>query len=197
MEGFLDDVLTNHIQWIYLVILVWTFFEGETIVIIVGALASSGQIEVDLRLIALCAFLGSFAGDQLAFYIGRFYGTKLLDKSPAMKKKAQWAFQMIEKNKTIFILSFRFIYGVRNAAPFALGIARVSPLYYFFLNMIAALVWAVAFVTGGYLVGKTLEVWIQQYKFHILGGVLLIFAAIYLYSRNKEAAIAIDQEEAR
>ncbi|MBF0610652.1 MAG: DedA family protein [Magnetococcales bacterium] len=194
MEDLLQDVLTNHIQWLYLVTVIWTFLEGETFVIIVGALASSGQIEVDLRLFTLCAFLGSFAGDQLAFYIGRFFGPKLLDKRPALKEKSQWAFQMIEKNKTIFILSFRFIYGVRNAAPFALGIARVNPLYYFFLNMIAAMVWAVTFVTGGYLIGKTLEVWIQQYKFYILGGVLLIFAAIYFYSRNKEAALANPEE---
>ena len=52
----------------YYGILVLTFLEGETIVIIAGIMSAS--IGLDPRLIALCAFCGSFTSDQLMLSLG-------------------------------------------------------------------------------------------------------------------------------
>ncbi|MBF0374625.1 MAG: DedA family protein, partial [Alphaproteobacteria bacterium] len=42
MEEFLQNILTNYGCLLYLVILGWTFLEGETVVLITGAIASEG-----------------------------------------------------------------------------------------------------------------------------------------------------------
>ena len=52
-----------------LAILVLTFFEGETVVIVAGFLAHEGYFNP--YTLGITAFLGTFAGDQLWFYLGR------------------------------------------------------------------------------------------------------------------------------
>ena len=56
----------------YWALLVGTFFEGETILIIGGITAHLGYLE--LPIVILIAFIGSFSGDQLYFFIGRMKG---------------------------------------------------------------------------------------------------------------------------
>lgn len=56
-----------------------------------------------------------------------------------------------------FILIFRFLYGVRTVAPFAIGMSQVRILTYTLLNVIGAAVWAVAVAWLGYFIGDILE----------------------------------------
>ena len=56
----------------YWALLIGTFLEGETIVIIAGLLAQQGYLEP--WLIALCAFVGSCSSDQIMFALGRWKG---------------------------------------------------------------------------------------------------------------------------
>jgi len=54
----------------YAAILVGTFLEGETILILAGPAAHLGYL--NLPLVMLAAFLGSLSGDQLFFCLGGF-----------------------------------------------------------------------------------------------------------------------------
>lgn len=169
MEEFLST-------WGYLGIIIWTFFEGETVVIVAGVLAAQGIM--DPTLVMLSGLSGSFCGDQIYYYIGRRYGTPLLARWPTMRTKIDWAFKLLRKYETIFILSFRFIYGIRNVSPFVIGISGVPRLRFFILNLIAAAIWANSFTWGGYFLGQALETYLGEYKFHVLGAVIAVFAAI-------------------
>ena len=159
---------------LYLVVLGWTFLEGETVVIILGALASEGKYNINITMMVACACLGSFAGDQFYYYLGRKYGDSILDRFPKMRNKIDWAFKLTRENETLFILSFRFIYGVRNVTPFVIGIAGVPRLRFFVLNFIAAFIWANSFAWGGYLLGRALEMWLGEHKLMILGGFIAL-----------------------
>ena len=54
----------------YLVAAVWAFFEGETFVIVAAATGrTTGYI--DPWLLMMSVWIGSFAGDQTWFYLGR------------------------------------------------------------------------------------------------------------------------------
>ena len=53
----------------YLAILVGTFFEGETILVLGGFAAYRGYLHLPWVIIA--AFVGSLCGDQLFFFLGR------------------------------------------------------------------------------------------------------------------------------
>lgn len=193
MEAFINDFMSTHSHYVYLLVLVWTFFEGETVVLVLSALVAGGAYTLNLPLLGLCATLGSFGGDQLFFYLGRRFGTPLLTARPKLAAKADWAFTMVRRNETLFILSFRFIYGVRNVSPFVIAISGVRPMRFFFLNLIAAALWATSFVVGGFLLGRVLEVWLKEYKLHVLAAVLILIATVYLISRRKTPAPAAAQ----
>lgn len=194
MEDLLQTVLTQYGYWLYPIILVWTFIEGETVVIVSGALASEGKYNINVELLALCAFAGSFLGDQLYYYIGRRYGTPLLARWPTLGEKIEWAFRLVKTHPIVFILSFRFIYGIRNIAPFVIGISGVSRLRYFVLNFIAAMIWAHSFAWGGYMLGRALEDWLGQNKWLMVGGFVALAAVIgllgYLKQKRRQRAAA-------
>ena len=99
LEQWIVDFANNYGPLIYLVILVWTFLEGETVVLITGALISGGAVHLSVWLLALFAFLGSFGGDQAWFYIGRTYGTPLLKRWPTMASKVELAFTLLRRRK--------------------------------------------------------------------------------------------------
>ncbi|MBX9634665.1 MAG: DedA family protein [Magnetospirillum sp.] len=198
MEDVLHTVLTQYGFLLYPVILLWTFIEGETVVILTGAIAQDSRYNISVELLALSAFAGSFLGDQLYYYIGRRYGTPLLNRWPTLGKKIEWAFSLVKSHPTVFILSFRFIYGVRNIAPFVIGISGVSRIRYFVLNFIAAMIWAHSFAWGGYWLGRALENWLGDNKWMMLGGFVLLailFGAWGYFSQKKKLKAIETKEE--
>jgi len=156
----------------YYVILIWTFLEGETIVIVAGAL--SGALGLKPWLIALCAFIGSFSTDQLMFSLGKYKGPAILRYFPRLEKNMYKASGLFKKYDTALILSFRFIYGVRNITPIMLGISGVSHKKFLLLNFIGAAVWAVTFTYGGVLLGMAFTK-VMHYFGH---GILYVLLAV-------------------
>lgn len=143
-----------------LAVIVLTFFEGETVVIVGAFLAHQGYF--DPYLLCLCAFLGTFAGDQLWFYIGRHHSNfKIVQKVRSYSSFAR-VLGMVERHPIKFILSFRFIYGIRNIAPVALGLSNVPASKYLLFNFIAAVIWAISFTLIGYLFGEAAEHFLGQ-----------------------------------
>ena len=170
MEELVIHILKEYGFLLYPFISAWTFVEGETVVIVTGVLASEGRFNVSVELLALAALTGSFFGDQLYYYIGRKYGSPLLKRWPKLTGKMEWAFLAVNRTPAMFILSFRWIYGVRNVAPFIVGIAGVPRVKYLVLNFIAAAIWAHSFAWGGYYMGRKLEDWLGDSKWFVLFG---------------------------
>lgn len=154
----------------YLVTFAWTFFEGETFVIFAGFAAAQGLLAWPFVVIA--AALGSFAGDQTYFWIGRHFGARLLARQPLWRARVDRALSWLDRWDAGFILTFRFIYGVRNFSSFALGVSHVHWRRFMVLNFIAAVLWAALFVGAGYLCGHTLG--------HMLGEVAQRFSQTLL-----------------
>jgi membrane protein DedA with SNARE-associated domain len=138
-----------------IVVFFGTLLEGETVVIMAGFLSQQGLINP--YGVAVAAFLGSWLSDQTLFYVGRYFsGSSIVEKQKALPVFAK-ALNMIERNSNLFILAFRFLYGLRTVSPLALGVSNVSPVRYFILNTIAAAVWAPAITGIGYGVGALLH----------------------------------------
>jgi membrane protein DedA with SNARE-associated domain len=149
------DFVANHGSWFYAITFAWTFLEGESFVIFAGLAASLDLLDLDLLI--MVAWAGSFCGDQLYFAIGRRYGARLIERFPRLKPGVDMAFDWLNRYQTGFILCFRFIYLVRNFASFALGMSGVPWPRFLVLNFIAAGVWATTFAGVGYLFGAALE----------------------------------------
>ena len=174
------DIMALLAEYGYYGILIWTFLEGETIVIIAGLMAK--KIGLELWLIALCAFTGGLLSDQLMFLLGKFKGEKLLHRFPALERRMEKATGLFKKYDTLLILSFRFIYGVRNITPIMLGISGVSYQKFFILNIIGAAVWATSFTYGGYYAGQTflaIVAWVGHGIFYVIVGVLALAALLW------------------
>ena len=147
----INQLILEHGAWFYLTAFVWTFLEGETIVLFAGFAAAQGL--VDPFLLLLVTGLGSFAGDQTYFWIGRHFGTDLLNRMPRWRNGVEAALRWLERYNTSFILSFRFIYGVRNFSSFAMGLSAIRWQRFLLLNLLAAGLWAASFVAIGYFLG--------------------------------------------
>jgi membrane protein DedA with SNARE-associated domain len=173
-------------RWGYLIIIGWTFIEGETVVIVAGFLAQQEVLKLNPWLIALCAFTGSFCSDQLMFLLGKYKGPAILNRFPRLSKNTEKARSLMLKYENALILGFRFVYGVRNITPILLGISGVRYLKFFSLNLVGAGIWALSFAFGGYYFGELLENISKTYpyaKYAILAGIVLLVAAFLLLKR--------------
>jgi membrane protein DedA with SNARE-associated domain len=164
----------------YLAVLIVTFIEGETIVILAGVAAHLGYLE--LQWVVLAAIGGSFSGDQLWYYVGRHWGPKIIAKRLSWQEGAQKVYKHLHKHQYWLILTFRFYYGLRNVTPFVVGSAHIPRLRFFSFNLVGAVVWAVVFSTAGYLFGTAFERYIDnyhRYAFYVLGGLVLVGITIW------------------
>ncbi len=154
------DIIERYDDWFYLVTVIWTFLEGETFVIFAAAASSHGLL--NLPLLIACAWLGSFGGDQFYFFVGRRYGQWLLARFPRWRGGVDLALGLLHKYHVGFILSFRFIYGVRNFSSFAMGMSELPWPRFLVLNFIAAGMWALTFAGAGFLLGKAFEAFLGE-----------------------------------
>ena len=185
----------------YYAILLFTFLEGETILVLGGYAAHEGHLS--LPLVMLCAFIGSLIGDQLWFYVGRRGGRALLARKPGWQPSMARINRHMEKHQYWFILSFRFLYGLRTVAPFAIGMSSVKSSTYAILNVIAAAVWAVAVALLGYLLGDAIQALLRGAKHvehWIIGGLavggLLLWWWRWSVGRRAARAAAADPANA-
>lgn len=176
----------------YLAILIVTFIEGETIVILAGVAVASHVGGLSLPWVIVCAVAGSFSGDQLWYYIGRHWGPKIIAKRLSWQEGAQKVYKHLDRHQYWLILTFRFYYGLRNVTPFVVGSAHIPRLRFFSLNLIGAIVWAIVFSYAGYLFGQAFILFIDdyhKYALYVLGGLvalgLVIWLTTLIYHRRK------------
>jgi len=169
----------------YWAIFFGTFIEGETVLIIGGLMAYQGYLS--LPWVILAAFGGTLSGDQLYFYLGRIYGARILGRRPTWQKRADKVYHLLERSQNYLIFFFRFLYGLRTITPFVIGLSRISPRKFLFLNALGAVVWSLLIGSAGYLFGNLLEGLLgnlKEYEFMILGlialtGILIWGSHIY------------------
>jgi membrane protein DedA with SNARE-associated domain len=164
----------------YFAIFVVTLFEGETIQIVGGIAAAQAWLKIEWVIVA--GFTGTFISDQAVFLIARRYGPQLVARFPRLKRRVDMATPYLERWNTWFILGFRFVYGIRNIAAIAVALSQVPTIRFFWLNMIAAAVWAVTFALVGYIFGHAVRELVGDIKEWILEALILI-VVVWIASR--------------
>lgn len=178
------------IHYGYMFILIGTFFEGETVLVLAGFLVHQGYLSFSL--VVAAAFIGTYAGDQLYFYIGRKKGMDLLDRHPSWKQRSGRAISLLKQYQFMVIIGFRFIYGIRTVTPFIIGASGVSPWRFMALNAVGGIAWAFGIAFLGFILGHTAEVIIQdmkRYEYVVMALIVvagIVFWGMYLVRRNKQ-----------
>jgi membrane protein DedA with SNARE-associated domain len=149
-------------QYGYIAVVVGTFFEGETILVMAGFAVHHGHLT--LPGVVLSALLGSLLGDQSAFFAGRRYGARVVARFPRLRPGVERATKLLARHETALLLGFRFVYGIRLVTPIAAGLGKIKVLRFFILNLLGAVAWAVAVTTAGYVFGKGVEAVLSRAK---------------------------------
>lgn len=84
-------------QYGYLTVLVGTFLEGETILILGAIAAQLGYL--DLAWVIVVGFTGTLIGDQFYFYLGRRHGQAALKKYPRWEARAGKVFHLLQRHE--------------------------------------------------------------------------------------------------
>lgn len=186
------DFIQQHVAWVYPLTVAGTFLEGETFVLLTAAAATA--LRLDPLALGLCAWFGSAAGDQCWFFASRRYGHHIIRRSAKAQAGIGLAHRWLERWDALFILSYRFMYGLRNVSSIALGLSPVPSLRFVVLNTIAAGVWAVTFVGAGVLFGATAGKLLGNWAASIEIGLAILFVGVLigtgLLSRQSRAALA-------
>jgi membrane-associated protein len=132
---------------------------SETLVVIGGNLASSGDLS--LLLVILAAASGAILGDNISYGIGTWVGehtVKRWFRSEKAHKRLEWAERTLDERGAYIIVIARFIPGGRTAVTFSAGYVHAFPWRRFIVyDVIAGLIWGTYAASLGYFGGKTFE----------------------------------------
>lgn len=193
MEAWLHEYGAH---FVYFIVLIGSFVEGESVILTASALAYKYE-QISLTTLMAVAFTGSLCADQLLFFVGRKYGPRLIETRPSLKEASTKVFYHLHKHSTLFILSFRFIYGIRTASPLIIGAAGVRIKRFAILNFIAAAIWSILSCSVGYMIGyffadsiEDFIVSLGEYQKYAVIGIacvaIAIGAIIYFRRRSKK-----------
>jgi membrane protein DedA with SNARE-associated domain len=136
----------------YPLLFIGVFAEGESLLLLAGYFAQRAYL--DLYAVIATAFVAAICGDQFFFQLGRRRGAALLNRFPQLRDKVAGALTRVERNQAKFVLTMRFLWGLRIALPIALGLTTMSAIRYLWLNLISAAVWSATVSIAGYTAGR-------------------------------------------
>jgi len=132
---------------------------SETVVIIGGNLAASGDLS--LPLVVLAAAAGAVVGDNVSFWIGALVGERTVKRwfgGEKSQRRLESAERMLDERGAYIIIIGRFIPGGRTAVTFSAGYIPTFPWRRFIVyDVVAGCIWASYAALLGYFGGKTFE----------------------------------------
>jgi membrane protein DedA with SNARE-associated domain len=179
----------------YLILFAGTVLEGETVLVSAGFAAQQGYLS--LPMVVLAAWLGAISGDHLFFLLGRYRGRSIFEARSHVPGRLEKVRALLERYRSAVIVSFRFVYGFRMVAPFAIGAAGAPLGRFAALDAISGLAWATLFGLAGYFFGATLDVAVRDAHTRlaagagILGLIALAVAIAMMRKRSKDKATTV------
>jgi membrane protein DedA with SNARE-associated domain/membrane-associated phospholipid phosphatase len=160
------DYFSAHPGWALAVVFLVAFGEALLIIglfvpstaVLVGAGMLVGTGHLGFWPVFWCTAVGAITGDQVSYWAGRLFGVRLktfwpLDKYPVLVARGE-DFVRSHGGKSIAI--GRFVPGVKAVVPGIVGMLGMSQLYFLTVNVASGLVWTIAHVGPGVLLGQGL-----------------------------------------
>jgi membrane protein DedA with SNARE-associated domain len=171
-------------QFGYPALMLGLLVEGETMLILGSFMAHRGYLSLPLVILIGCII--PFASDQFFFWMGRLKGDQFLETRPALKSHVEKAKSLLSWNTNLLFIGIRFMYGLRTALPFVIGMAKFDPKKFALLNLIGAFLWALTFGLAGQLIGQLMAAIFEDVKENelmITIGIILVGTCVWLYYR--------------
>ena len=172
---------------------------GETITVVGGFLAGSGELNYWIVLIS--AIAGAALGDNLGYWIGKLGGWSLLLRLAQTFKIPQVPLEearnQFSKNAAKAVFFGRFVAFLRIFAGPMAGIAEMPYQEFLLCNFGGATLWATIIVTVSFFLGRLIplpEVLAWMHRIGIASLILVIIAIlIYLWLEFKKHNVTTEQ----
>lgn len=129
--------------------------EGETVAMLGGFFVHQHIFSAWQTLLAV--FAGAFLGDAAFFALGRSFAASRLVQRISRKPGFNRAHKLVTDHPNIYVLSNRYIYGMRILGGVVAGLSGIATARFLVLNAISATVWATLFCGLGYVFGLGAE----------------------------------------
>jgi membrane protein DedA with SNARE-associated domain len=167
---------------------------GETITIVGGFLAGSG--ELNYWIVLLTAIAGAVLGDNFGYWIGKFGGWNFLLKVSKIfridEQNLEKARKKFTENSAKAVFFGRFITLLRIFAGPMAGISEMPYPKFLLCNFAGATVWALIMVTISFFVGQIIPLphlisWIAKFGiFALLLVIAWIIIPMWWENRNQK-----------
>jgi membrane protein DedA with SNARE-associated domain len=181
------DYFSAHPEWALIIIFLIAF--GEALLIIglfvpstvalVGAGILVGSGHLGFWPVFWATAIGAIAGDQVSYWAGRMYGDRLkalwpLNKYPVLMARGE---DFVRDHGGKSIALGRFVPGVKAVVPGIVGMLGMNQLYFLIVNVLSGLVWTIAHIGPGILLGQGLAL-AGDLSGHLLIVLLVLFLVI-------------------
>jgi membrane protein DedA with SNARE-associated domain len=144
----------------YLGVLMGTFIEGETTILLAGIFAKFGYLK--LREVILFAFLGTFFGDCCFFFLGKFFGRSVIERYEFLRTRAAVSGRIIHRYRHLIIFVMRFLAGFRSIILVLLGCTDVRSSRFVVIDMAACLVWSISISFVGFAFANVVYIFVSD-----------------------------------
>jgi membrane protein DedA with SNARE-associated domain len=208
LQTLLDAFPSNIGPWGYIIVFAAAAAEsalflglvipGETLLLVAGVLASRGQGDVVLYMLAAVA--GAVAGDSIGYELGRHFGGRLRGSAFGRRigeRRWERAERYVREKGGRAVFFGRWVAVVRAIVPALAGQARMPYRRFLVWNVAGAIPVGVLHVGLGYVAGRsytTVERYLKISQWAVLGVIVAGGAVVYWRHRRVSARL-IDAEE--
>jgi membrane protein DedA with SNARE-associated domain len=146
----------------YLGVLLGTFIEGETTILLAGIFAKLGYLK--LRDVFLFSFVGTFAGDCSFFFLGKLFGKSIVERYEFLRTRARLSHRIIHEYPHFIVFIMRFLAGFRSIILLLLGCANMKTRRFLAVDFLSSLVWSVAVSIVGYSFANVVYIFVSDIK---------------------------------
>ena len=170
--------------------IVLSFLPGDSLLFTVGLLTATNGVPFPIWVTCAVIFVAAFAGDQLAYCIGRKAGPAVF----AREQNRLFNPKNVERTNAFFarhggkaVIIARFLPVFRAFVPVAAGVGRMRYRTFVTYNLIGAFAWGVGLTLVGFLLGQ-IDFVARYSEYFIIGIVLLSGVPILseLYKAGRE-----------
>ncbi len=161
------DYFSAHPGWAIVIVFLIAFGEALLIiglfvpstVVLVGAGTLVGTGHLDFWPVFLATAIGAIVGDQVSYWAGRYFGDRLktfwpLNRYPQLLARGE---DYVRQHGGKSIAIGRFVPGVKAVVPGIVGMFRMNQMFFLTVNFASGLVWALAHLLPGLLLGEGLS----------------------------------------
>lgn len=205
MQAFLDFFTRVAGDWGLWIVFAVVFLEtsamigllvpGETTVLLAGALASQGVLDIGDLAALVC--VGAVLGDTVGYFLGRRLGRDFLLRhgrffriKPSHVERTEGFF---ERHGGKTVLFGRWVGFLRSLAPFMAGSARMRYSRFVVYDVAGAVSWGLVVTFLGYVFGRSYhlaEQWLGRIALFlallVVSGVLLTVLGRWLWTRREK-----------